>query len=99
VTPPARTDALWFAGSGIAVVLVGALTLLAPDAAAGVARVAVAANGAGVALAVGFGVLTRWSEPQGPVLVATFLAGGAAAWSVARATRRPQAAGEDSRAA
>jgi hypothetical protein len=71
-------DALWFAGSGLAVVLIGVLSLLAraPCAPASTRRVAVGANMAGVVLAVAFGALTRWREPQGPVLVALFLAGG-----------------------
>ena len=71
-------DALWFAGSGLAVVLIGVLTLLARSAPAhsAVRRAALGANVAGLALAVGFGVLTRWREPQGPALVVLFLAGG-----------------------
>ena len=74
-------DGLWFAGSGLAVVLIGALSLLARSAAAPAALhwAAVGANLAGLALAVGFGVLTRWREPQGPVLVVLFLVGGAGA--------------------
>ncbi len=71
-------DALWFAGSGLAVVLIGVLTLLArsvPEL-AGVRWAAAGANVAGLALAVAFGALTGWREPQGPVLVALFLAGG-----------------------
>jgi hypothetical protein len=76
-------DALWFAGSGLAVMLIGVLTLLArpAPARAAVRWAALAANGAGLALAVGFGALTRWREPQGPILVALFLAGGLAAMS------------------
>lgn len=74
-------DALWFAGSGLAVVLIGALTLLARATRghAAVRPMAVGANVAGLALAVAFGALTRWRAPQGPVLVALFLAGGAGA--------------------
>lgn len=74
-------DALWFAGSGLAVILIGVLSLLARLAAAPrvVRWAAVAANLAGLALAVGFGVLTRWREPQGPLLIALFLAAGAGA--------------------
>ena len=71
--------ALWFAGSGLAVVLIGALTLLSRGAPASVRRVAVGANTAGLGLAVGFSVLTGWGEPQGPILAVVFLAGGAAA--------------------
>jgi cytochrome b561 len=69
-------DALWFAGSGLAVVLIGALTLVARRAP--VRGVATAANGAGLVLAVAFGVLTRWHELQGPLLAIIFLAGGVA---------------------
>ena len=80
-------DALWFAGSGLAVVLIGVLTLLAAASSAPAVRwAAVGANVAGLALAVAFGALTRWREPQGPVLVALLLTGaGGAAWG--RATR------------
>ena len=74
-------DALWFAGSGLAVVLIGVLTLLAraAPARAAVRWAALGAIGAGLALAAGFGALTGWREPQGPILVALFLAGGLAA--------------------
>lgn len=82
-------DALWFAGSGLAVVLIGVLTLLARSAAtpAAVRRAAIAANVAGLALAIAFGTLTRWREPQGLVLVALFLAGGAGAMLPAEGPR------------
>ncbi len=71
-------DALWFAGSGLAVVLIGMFTLLArpPLASAGVRWAAAGANVAGLALAMAFSALTHWREPQGPVLVALFLTGG-----------------------
>jgi hypothetical protein len=74
-------DALWFAGSGLAVVLIGALTLLSgtPSASPAVRWTAFGANVAGLALAVAFGGLTRWREPQGLVLVVLFLAGAAGA--------------------
>lgn len=71
-------DALWFAGSGLAVMLIGALTLLARHHAVRV--VAVLANGAGLALAIAFGVLTDWRQPHGPILAATFVVGGVACW-------------------
>lgn len=84
-------DALWFAGSGLAVVLIGVLSLLArsASASAGVRWAAVGANAAGLALALAFGVLTRWREPQGPVLVALFLAGGIGAMLPADGPRDP----------
>jgi hypothetical protein len=74
-------DALWFAGSGLAVVLIGVLSLLAGSAPEHTAtrRAAIGANVAGLALAAGFGTLTSWQEPQGPVLVALFLVGAAGA--------------------
>lgn len=80
-------DALWFAGSGIALLLIGAFTLLA-HAATAVRRTAVAANLAGLVLAVGFGVLTRFSAPQAPVLIVLFLAGAASAAAVPVRERR-----------
>lgn len=74
-------DALWFAGSGLAVVLIGVLSLLARSTPghAATRRTAVGANVAGLALAAGFGVLTSWREPQGPALVVLFLLGAAGA--------------------
>jgi len=69
-------DALWFAGSGLAVMLIGALTLLA-DQAAAVRWTAVAANLAGLLLAVAFALLTGFSGPQGILLIALFLTGAA----------------------
>lgn len=74
-------DALWFAGSGLAVVLIGVLTLLARGSKRGTAArwAAVGANAAGFVLATTFCVLTRWKEPQGPLLVALFVAAGVAA--------------------
>ncbi|HEU0302627.1 MAG TPA: hypothetical protein VFR37_24415 [Longimicrobium sp.] len=73
----ASLDALWFAGSGLAVMLIGAMTLLA-GAATAIRWTAVAANLAGLLLAIGFGILTGFSGPQGPLLIALFLAGAAA---------------------
>ena len=72
-------DALWFEGSGIALLLMGALTVLAgSDRAWGALRaLALAGNVAGLAFAVLFGVLSDWREPQGPVLIALFAAGAA----------------------
>jgi hypothetical protein len=50
---------------------------------------AVGANAAGLALAVAYGALTRWREPQGPVLVVLFLAGGIGAMLPADGPRDP----------
>ena len=57
--------------------LIGALTLLA-DTATAVRWTAAAANLAGLLLAAGFGILTGFSGPQGPLLIALFLAAAAA---------------------
>ena len=76
----ANLEALWFAGSGLAVVLIGVLHLLAATAARHVKVVRVAAVGAstaGIVLAITFTVLTGWTEPQGPVLLALFALSGA----------------------
>lgn len=82
-------DTLWFMGSGLAVVLIGALTLLARRHGGGdavVRVVAIAANVGGLALGTMFGVLSQWSEPQGPVLITLFLIGAlAASWGRSRA--------------
>ena len=70
-------DALWFHGSGVAVMLVGALTLLSTSERTWrtLAIVAVAANLLGIVLAVAFGTLSQWRAPQGPVLIALFATG------------------------
>jgi hypothetical protein len=70
-------DALWFHGSGMALLLVGALTMLAASERGwpSLAAVALAANLLGVALAVAFGALSRWEQPHGPLLIALFAAG------------------------
>ena len=70
-------DALWFHGSGIALLLIGALTALAASERAWrtLGAVALSANLLGLALGVAFGTLSRWSAPQGPVLIALFAAG------------------------
>ncbi|HKG90799.1 MAG TPA: hypothetical protein VKA84_02835 [Gemmatimonadaceae bacterium] len=79
-------DALRFVGSGLAVLLIGGITLAARRVP--IRGLALVANAAGLALALAFGMLTRWREPQGPLLVALFLAGGAGA---AAAGPRPDA--------
>ena len=70
-------DALWFAGSGLAVILIGALTLLCSSERAwpALAAVGVAANGAGLGLAIAFGVISGWTQPQGPALGTIFTLG------------------------
>lgn len=70
-------DALWFHGSGIAVMLIGALTLLSTSQRAwrALGAVALAANLLGIALAVAFGTLSQWRAPQGLVLIGLFAVG------------------------
>ena len=72
-------EALWFHGSGLAILLIGAMTLLAASDRAWktVVGVACLANLCGVALAVAFGILTAWDAPQGPVLTMVFAVGAA----------------------
>lgn len=84
-------DALWFAGSGLAVVLIGVLSLLARSTPGHAATrcAAIGANVAGLALAVGFGTLTSWREPQGPALVALFVLSVVSLSGVALRHRRP----------
>jgi hypothetical protein len=70
-------DALWFAGSGVAVVLIGALTVLSasPHAWHALTLTAFGANLAGMVLGIWFGAVSSWHEPQGPVLVLMFALG------------------------
>ena len=68
-------DALWFHGSGMFLLLVGALTTLAASARAWrwLGVVSLAANLLGLGLGVAFGTLSHWTAPQGPVLIALFV--------------------------
>jgi hypothetical protein len=70
-------DGLWFAGSGLAVILIGALSLLCSSDRAwrSLACVALVANLAGLVLAIAFGVISAWTQPQGPILGALFTLG------------------------
>jgi hypothetical protein len=70
-------DALWFYGTGMALLLAGALTTLASSSRAWrvLGVVALAANLLGLCLALAFGTLSHWREPQGPVLIALFVTG------------------------
>jgi hypothetical protein len=65
---------LWFEGSGIALVLMGALTLLSASTRSWPALnvTAFSANVLGLALGVVFCILTRATQPQGLILVALF---------------------------
>src|SRR5215208_5753329 len=84
-------DALWFAGSGLAVLLIGALTMLgcSRHAWGSLRLTAVVANLLGLTLAVGFGALTRWREPQGPILSLLFAAGACGMLARRHADRVP----------
>ena len=98
--PLFRLPALWFAGTGLAIVLIGVVTLLARNAPAGSMErwAAAAANAAGLVIAVAYEALTRWSEPRGYVEIGLFsmaliaaLRGGrsVSAPATADASRRP----------
>ena len=68
-------EALWFHGSGMFLLLVGALTTLAASARAWrwLGAVSLAGNLPGLGLGVAFGTLSHWTAPQGPVLIALFV--------------------------
>jgi len=71
-------DTLWFYGTGMALLLIGPLTVLAASerAWASLAAVAEVANVLGVVFGVAFGMVSHWQQPQGPMLLALFVAGG-----------------------
>jgi hypothetical protein len=75
--PVLRIDALWFAGTGVAIVLIGVVTLFARGAPAGSMErwVAAAANAAGLVIAFVYEILNKWSEPRGYVEIALFSMG------------------------
>ena len=79
--PLFRLTALWFAGTGVAIMLVGLLTLLARNAPAGSMErwAAAAANAAGLVIAFVYESLNKWSEPRGYVEIALFSMGIVAA--------------------
>ena len=70
-------DTLWFHGTGMGLLLAGALTTLAGSYRAwrGLGAAALAANLVGLGLAIAFGTLSEWGAPQGPVLIVLFAAG------------------------
>jgi len=84
-------EALWFHGTGMGLLLVGAMTVLAASGRAWRALVVVAllGNTLGLALALTFGSLSRWQAPQGPVLAALFLAAIAACGARIKAVGKP----------
>jgi hypothetical protein len=78
--PVFKLTALWFAGTGVAIALIGVLTLFVRYTPAGsVDRwVAAMANAAGLVIAIVYEVLNEWSEPRGYVQIVLFLIG---AWA------------------
>lgn len=77
-------DALWFLGSGLFVLTVGALNLGAAKSdrtvsPKGLWTITLLANGVGALLAAGFMWLTRLNEPQGLLLLLAFIACGVGA--------------------
>jgi len=79
--PLFRLEAVWFAGTGVALILIGVLTLFARNAPAGSMErwAAAAANAAGLVIAVAYSVLNEWREPRGWVEIAIFSVGLVAA--------------------
>jgi hypothetical protein len=73
--------ALWFAGTGVAIILIGSITLLARNAPAGSMErwAAAAANAAGLVVALAYEALNAWSEPRGYVEIGLFSMGLVAA--------------------
>jgi hypothetical protein len=78
---PFFLNALWFASSGIAIALIGVVTLFARNTPAGSIErwVAVGANAAGFFIALAYSLFNRWREPRGYVEMAIFLTGLVAA--------------------
>jgi len=78
---PFFLHALWFAGTGVAIVLIGIVTLFARSTPAGSIErwVAVGANAAGFIIAASYSAFTGWREPRGYVEMALFLVGAIAA--------------------
>jgi hypothetical protein len=79
--PVFKLDALWFAGSGVAIMLIGVVTLLARGTPAGSTErwTAAAANLAGLVIAVSYEMLNGWREPRGYLEIVLFIIGGLAA--------------------
>lgn len=85
--------ALWFAGSGVAIMLIGVVTLLARGTPAGSVErwVAFGANVAGLVMATSYSMLTAWREPRGYVEIALFIIGATAALLGGKTAARPAA--------
>lgn len=75
--PVLKLTAVWFAGTGVAIVLIGVITLFARKAPAGSMErwAAAAANVAGLVIAAAYSVLNEWREPRGWVEIALFSMG------------------------
>jgi hypothetical protein len=99
--PVFRLAALWFAGTGVAIMLIGAVMLLARHAPAGsMARwVAAAANVAGLVIAFAYEILNEWREPRGYVQIALFSMGLIAALRGGHAVAAPGVAADAPRRA
>lgn len=97
--PILRLDAVWFAGTGVAIMLIGAVMLLARHAPAGsLARwVAAAANLAGLVIAFAYEFLNDWREPRGYVQIALFSMGLVAALRGGEPVSTPMAAADSPR--
>jgi MFS family permease len=91
--PLFRLTALWFAGSGVAIVLIGILTLFARSTPPGSSErwAAAGANAAGLVIAVAYSALNGWREPRGYVEIALFIVGGLAALLAGRDASRATA--------
>jgi hypothetical protein len=78
---PFFLSALWFASSGVAIGLIGVVTLFARNTPAGSIErwVAVGANAAGFFIALTYSIFNQWREPRGYVEMAIFLIGAIAA--------------------
>lgn len=97
--PVVQLTALWFAGTGVAIMLIGAVTLLARGAPAGSMErwVAAAANVAGLVIAFAYEMLNEWSEPRGYVQIALFSMGLVAALRGGRPVSPPVIAADSPR--
>jgi hypothetical protein len=85
---PFYLGALWFASGGVALALIGVVTLFARNTPAGSIErwVAVGANAAGFLIALAYSLFNRWREPRGYVEMAIFLIGLVAAMQGGRQT-------------
>lgn len=99
--PVLRLDALWFAGTGVAIMLIGAVTLLARGAPAGALErwVAAAANVAGLVIAFAYEILNDWREPRGYVQIGLFSMGLVAALRGGRSVATPAVTADSPRRA